>query len=253
MFSYRIVAVSAVLAFACGGQKQSADETARDLSLAPAESVAALSDQPQPGTAGQAGQQPTANKAAPSAPSSKPAAPRAMAPVAGEGTVLTLAANDTLTSRHNKRGETVTATLVSDVRDANGRTVIPAGAVFVGTISDLAPAEHPGGEGRMMLTFNQVEFGGNTYPIEARTDSIATHMKGRGITGGDAAKVGAATAVGAAAGAIIGKNAKGAVIGGAVGAAAGVGIAAATRDIDILLDAGAPIQLVLTAPFKATQ
>ena len=49
MFSYRIVAVSAVLAFACGGQKQSADETARDLSLAPAESVAALSDQPQPG------------------------------------------------------------------------------------------------------------------------------------------------------------------------------------------------------------
>lgn len=246
MFSYRIVAVGAVLALACGGQKPPADETARDLSLAPAESVAALSDQPQAGTAGQ---QPTATKPAAGAPSTKPAAPRAVSLVAGEGTALTLAANDTLTSRHNKRGETVTATLVSDVRDANGRTVIPAGAVFVGTISDLAPAEHPGGEGRMMLTFNQVEFGGNTYPVEARTDSIATHMKGRGITGGDAAKVGAATAVGAAAGAIIGKNAKGAVIGGAVGAAAGVGIAAATRDIDILLDAGAPIQLVLTAPF----
>jgi hypothetical protein len=77
-------------------------------------------------------------------------------------------------------------------------------------------------------------------------------MKGRGVTGGDAAKVGAAAAVGAAAGAIIGKDAKGAVIGGAVGAAAGVGIAAATRDVDILLNAGSPIRLVLTAPFSVT-
>jgi len=148
------------------------------------------------------------------------AAPKAMTLVAGEGTVLMLAANDTLTSRHNKRGETVTATLASDVQDAKGRTVIPAGALLTGTISDIAPAEHPGGEGRMVLTFTQVEFDGNAYPITARTDSIASHMKGRGVTGGDAAKVGAATAVGAAAGAIIGKDVKGAVIGGAVGAAA---------------------------------
>jgi hypothetical protein len=252
MFSNRYLAVTAVLAFACGGQKQAADNTARDLSLAPAESVAALSDQPQPGTAGQPQSQPTTTKTAPSAPSTK-STPKPMTLVAGEGTVLTLAANDTLTSRHNKRGETVTATLVGDVKDASGRTVIPSGAVFTGVISDLAPAEHPGGEGRMALTFDHVEFNGSSYAISARTDSLATHMKGRGITGGDAAKVGAATAVGAAAGAIIGKNAKGAVIGGAVGAAAGVGIAAATRDIDILLDAGAPIRLVLTQPFSVTR
>lgn len=250
MFTNRFLALTAVLTFACGGQKQAADDTARDLSLAPAESVAALSDQPQPGTAGQPSSQPTANKPAPSAPAPKP---KPLTLVAGEGTVLSLAANDTLTSRHNKRGETVTATLVGDVKDANGRTVIPSGAVFTGVISDLAPAEHPGGEGRMMLTFDHVEFNGNSYPISARTDSLATHMKGRGVTGGDAAKVGAATAVGAAAGAIIGKDAKGAVIGGVVGAAAGVGIAAATRDIDILLDAGAPIRLVLTQPFSVSR
>jgi hypothetical protein len=88
--------------------------------------------------------------------------------------------------------------------------------------------------------------------VAARTDSIGSYMKGRGVTGAEAAKVGAATAVGAAAGAIIGKDVKGAVIGGAVGAAAGVGIAAATRDVDILLNAGAPIRLVLTAPFERT-
>ncbi len=248
MLTNRFLALTAILAFACGGEKPAADDTARDLSLAPAESVATLSDQPQSG-AGQTQQQPSAK---PSTPSTKPAAPKSMTRVAGEGTVLMLAANDTLTSRHNKRGDTVTATLASDVQDANGRMVIPAGALLTGTITDIAPAEHPGGEGRMVLTFTQVEFDGNAYPIAARTDSIASHMKGRGVTGGDAAKVGAATAVGAAAGAIIGKNAKGAVIGGAVGAAAGVGIAAATRDIDILLDAGATIRLVLTQPFEVT-
>jgi hypothetical protein len=254
MLTNRFLAVTAVLAFACGGGKPSsaADSTARDLSLAPAESVATLSDQPQPGT-GQARQaQPSAAKPAANTPAPRPAAPKSMTLVAGEGTVLMLAANDTLTSRHNKRGETVTATLAGDVQDTNGRTVIPAGAVLTGTISDIAPAEHPGGQGRMVLTFTQVEFGGNAYPITARTDSIASHMKGRGVTGGEAAKVGAATAVGAVAGAIIGKNAKGAAIGGAVGAAAGVGIAAATRDIDILLDAGATIRLVLTQPFEVT-
>jgi len=248
----RTLACIALVGLACGGEPP-ADETARDLSLVPAESVATLSD-----TAAQGGAAPTGTPTTqPAAPTTPPPAPRPAAPtsvtrVAGEGTVMVLAASDTLTSRHNKRGETVTATLASDVTDARGRTVIPAGALFVGTITDIAPAESPGGQGRMVITYTSVEFGGQTYAVSARTDSLPTYMKGRGVTGGDAAKVGAATAVGAAAGAIIGKDVKGAVIGGAVGAAAGVGIAAATRDVDILLNAGSPIRLVLTAPFSLT-
>lgn len=248
----RILAGVALVGLACGGEPP-ADETARDLSLVPAESVATLSD-----TAAQGAAAPTGTRTTqPAAPTTPPPAPRPAAPtsvtrVAGEGAVMMLAANDTLTSRHNKRGETVTATLASDVTDARGRTVIPAGALFVGTITDIAPAESPGGQGRMVITYTSVEFGGQTYAVSARTDSLPTYMKGRGVTGGDAAKVGAATAVGAAAGAIIGKDVKGAVIGGAVGAAAGVGIAAATRDVDILLNAGSPIRLVLTAPFSVT-
>lgn len=252
----RILLCFAALGLACGGEPP-ADETARDLSLAPAESVATLSDMPAEGASAPSGTPtttPTPPPAKPvtSPPAQRPAAPAAATLVAAEGTVVMLAANDTLTSRHNKRGETVTATLSADVTDARGRTVIPAGATFVGTITDIAPAESPGGQGRMVITYTSVEFGGQSYDVAAATDSIGAHMKGRGVTGGDAAKVGAATAVGAAAGAIIGKNAKGAVIGGVVGAAAGVGIAAATRDVDILLDAGAPIRLVLTAPFSIT-
>jgi hypothetical protein len=242
------------LALAACGQPPAEDETARDLSLVPAESLATLSDVPvEGGTPGQAAPTQT-TPAAPQqlAPTPRPAAPTTARLVAGEGTVVSLVANDTLTSRHNKRGETVTATLAADLTDARGRTVIPAGAIFTGTITDIAPAANPGGEGRMVLSFNMVEFGGRSYAVAARTDSIGSYMKGRGVTGSEAAKVGAATAVGAAAGAIIGKDVKGAVIGGAVGAAVGVGIAASTRDIDILLNAGAPIRLVLTAPFERT-
>jgi len=163
---------------------------------------------------------------------------------------MTVYAVDTLTSRHNKVGEPAMAVLSEDITDDRGRVVIPSGAVLLGTISTMAPAESPGGEGRMAITFNRVEFGGKSYDITARTDSMGTRMKGRGVTAGDAAKVGAGAVVGAIAGRIIGGNKTGTAVGAAAGAAAGVGIAAATRDVDIILDAGAPIYLVLDAPFQ---
>ena len=156
---------------------------------------------------------------------------------------------DTLTSRHHEKGEPVTAVAGVDVLDADGYAVIPAGAVFSGTISDIAPAESPGGEGRMVLTFNRVAFGGKTYAVQARVDTLAAYMKGRGVTGGEAVKVGAGAVIGAIAGRLLGGNKKGTAIGAAAGAAAGVGYAAATRDIDIILPAGALVRIVLTAPF----
>ncbi len=231
---------------ACAGDAEPAgDETARDLSLAPAESVVALTDQPEQ-------VEPTPPPARPRRDVLPPVPepePETVAIVAPEGAVIMLAAADTLTSRHNEKGELVVATNAEAVLDAEGRVVIPPAAVFMGTISDIAPAEHPGGEGRLVLTFNRVQFGGNTFEIQARTDSIGSFMKGRGITAGDAAKVGAGAVVGAIAGRIIGGNRTGTVVGAAAGAAAGAGIAAATRDIDIVLPEGAPIRIVLTAPF----
>ena len=62
-------------------------------------------------------------------------------------------------------------------------------------------------------------------------------------------QVGAGAVVGGIAGRLIGGNRRGTIIGAVTGAAAGAGVAAATRDEDIVLDGGSPIQLVLTAPF----
>ncbi|GBD31260.1 hypothetical protein HRbin33_00208 [bacterium HR33] len=243
---------------ACGGERnQASGGEERDLSLAPAESIAPMGDipaaqpqRPEPPRAQQPAVPRTTGQTAP--PQRQPeAAPRTQpAPLSlAEGTVIELWAADTLTSRHNKKGDEVRAVLPAALKDSRGREVIPEGAIFIGTITDIAPAESPGGEGRIVLAFDRVEFGGRTYPVSARVEDLGTYMKGRGITAGDAAKVGAGAVVGGVAGRIIGRNTKGAVIGAAAGAAAGAGIAAATRDIDIILPAGALVKLVLTAPF----
>lgn len=235
---------------ACGGKKEqpaaNADTTARDLSMAPAESVATLKDQP----VAQPAPKPRAKQPAPAQKETPPPPPVHEAPLSlATGTTIALVARDSLNSRHNKKGDAVIARNRSAIVDGRGRTVIPAHATFRGTISDIAPAEHPGGEGRMVVTFHRVRFGGHGYAIQARVDSLGTYMKGRGVTAGDAAKVGAGAVVGAIAGRLIGGNKTGTAVGAAAGAAAGVGVAAATRDIDIILPAGAPIRLVLTAPF----
>lgn len=240
--------------WACGGgeSNQETAQQGRDLSLAPAESTAQLSDQPaaQPPAQPPAAQpKPPATQPKPPVTQPKPPAPKA-APMLAEGTTIELFASDSLNSRKNKKGDAVMATTASAVNDAQGRGVIPAGAVFLGTISDIAPAEHPGGQGRMVLTFTRVQFGGKTYGVQASVDTMGTTMKGRGVTAGDVAKVGAGAVVGGVAGRLIGGNKKGTAVGAAAGAAAGAGVAVATRDIDIILPAGALVRIVLTAPFR---
>lgn len=234
--------------WACGGGEsaQTEEDSARDLSLAPAESVATLSDRPATTPAAP----PRAQATRPQTTPTRTTPPvRSTPPTIAEGTAIDLLAADTLTSRHNKIGEDVVAVAGTAVKDARGREVIPAGAVFLGTITDIAPAESPGGEGRLAMSFTRAQFGGKTYAVQARVDDLGTYMKGRGVTAGDAAKVGAGAVVGAVAGRLIGGNKTGTAVGAAAGAAAGVGIAAATRDVDIILPAGALVRIVLTAPF----
>lgn len=228
----------------CGGDRdaEQSDE-ARDLSLAPAESLAALNDRPEAAPAPQ-----PARTTERRTPPPRPPAPLALP----AGTVIALAATDTITSRHHRAGDVVTATNAEDLRDTRGRVVIPAGATFSGVIVEIKPAGSPGGQGTLRLAFDRVAFGGQTYAAVAEADSLATEMQGRGITGGDAAKVGAGAAVGAVAGRIIGKDTKSTIIGGVVGAAAGGAVAAATKDQDIVLPAGGLVRLRLAEDLVLT-
>ena len=213
---------------------QSTDSTARNLTLAPAESTSAMRDVPE--------NRPPA--APPQSPRTRPPA-RATLRLAA-GTRLDAAATDTITSRTAKIGDPFTARVVEDVRDASGNVVIPAGSTVNGRITDVKPAPNPRTAGTLTLSVTSVSVRGNTYPIDASIDSLETVHKGRGVTSGDVAKVGAGAVAGAVLGRVIGGNRKGTIIGGVVGGVAGAGVANQTKDSDIVLPAGAHVIVRLT-------
>jgi len=241
--------VAALAACAKGDQagRQSADSTARDLTLAPTDSTAALQDVPAPTTEPQPAPT-TPPPSRPPAPKPKPTPAAPATRTAAAGTFLDLAVGDTLSSKFTKAGDHFAAAVVEDVKDAQGRVVIPAGSTVHGSVVEVKPAPNPRTAGTLTLALTSVTVGGRDYPIEARIDSLETVRQGRGVTTGDAAKVGGGAAAGAILGRVVGKNTKGAVIGGIVGAVVGTGVAVESKDSDIVLPKGAHINASLTAP-----
>ena len=243
--------LSAALLAACAkddnANTASADSTARNLTLAPAESSAAMKDMPAtppPAT-------PPATTTPVTRPVTRPKPPTPPAPTTATlpaGTHFDMAAGDTITSRTAKVGDAFTAHVVEDVKNAAGKVVIPAGSSVSGTITAVKPAPNPRTPGTLTLAVSSVTIRGTNYPLEATIDSLETVHKGRGVTTGDAAKVGAGAVAGAVLGRVLGGNKRGTIIGGIVGGAAGAGVAATSKDSDIVLPAGAHIIVTVTKP-----
>ncbi|MEO8200913.1 MAG: hypothetical protein ABI679_10365 [Gemmatimonadota bacterium] len=242
-----------------------ADSLGRDLELAPADSTATLNDRPttqqqtpvaepapattpvktnpKPSTPRPTTSTPPANTATqvPTSPVVVAPAPRTLP----AGTAIAGTVRDSISSRHNKPGEFLTATISSDVKDANGRIIIPAGSTARFSITALAPAENKSAtDGVISLSLVSVNVNGRDYPISGSVQSVEHTLRGRGVTTGDAAKVGAGAAAGAIAGRILGGR-KGTVIGGVVGAAVGTGVAVNSADRDVVVAPGAAIAFTL--------
>ena len=249
-----IFATIAALGLACQNQDQAqtSDSTARDLTLAPTESTTAMRDVPDRQTAPPPAVRPPATRPPAARPPAPPPVARPATRTLSSGARFDIAATDTISSRTSKTGETFTARVVADVKNAAGQVVIPAGATVNGTITDVKPAPNPRTPGTLTLSVTSVTVGGNTYPIEAAVDSVETTHQGRGVTTGDAAKVGAGAVAGAVLGRVIGGNKKGTIIGGVVGGIAGAGVASSTKDSDIVLPAGAHIIVRLTKDLTVT-
>ena len=241
----RILTLASLVTLAAcagGSDKPAADSLQRDLSLAPAESSAALNDAPAAAPASQPATQP----ATPPAPRPRPAAKPSLA----AGATFATASLDSLNSRHDHAGGTLRVRVSADVKDAAGRTVIPAGAVVSLHVDSLAPAENDQDKtGKLKLTPVAVEIGGTSHPLSATVDSVHYKIVGRGVTAGDAAKVGAGAAVGAAAGRLLGGSRRSTIVGGVVGAAAGAAAASQTNDRDVVIVPGDYIRIRLAGAF----
>ena len=240
---FALIALTTV--WGCGGSDQDVgqmgDTTARDLTLAPAETTARRGDVPEeaPRRRVEAPRRTQPTRTAPQPPAARPLTLDAGAQV--HATI-----SDTISSRTNKPGESFRARVSSDVKDESGRVVIPAGAVVHGTIKEVRPAPNAGETGRLVLTVSSVSIDGQSFPIEGTIDSLKTVTKGRGIERADAVRTGAGAAAGAVLGRVIGKDGKGAVIGGIVGAATGAAVSAGVKDVDIVLPAGSQMTVRLT-------
>jgi hypothetical protein len=251
----------AFLAGCGGGSRDSAaaDSLSRDLQRLPVDSSATLDDAPALAAAPVAEPAPAPKPAAKPKPKPKPKPP-APAPVPeppaplslSAGTVVATTIDREISSRVNKMGETITTTVASDVTDAKGRVVIPAGASVTLTITEIRESENKGDKtGKLTLTPTEVAFGGQTYGINASAQALDRHLVDRKTNAGDIAKVGAGTAAGAVVGRVIGGNTKGAVIGGLIGGAIGTQRAVETQDRDVVVPAGSRVELTLQGDFTS--
>lgn len=221
---------------ACSGkpapQVTAADSVSRDLQLAPAYSRHGLNDRP-------ADVQRKYRGVAP------PVASASLIP----GTSISATMRESINSRHDKAGKTVTARVASDVTDARGYVGIPAGSTVEMTVTDLSPATSKSqADGRLAVRVNSVTINGRVYAVSAEVTSLPHQLRGRGVTAGEVEKVGGGTAIGAVLGRVLGGNAKGAVIGGAVGAAGGTAVAIQTASRDVVVPVGTTVTIALTAP-----
>ena len=259
-----IAALTLMAVAACGGRDSgdtaTADSLSRDLQLAPVDSSAELNDRPTASAPTPAPQtprpsRPAARPAAPSA-SPSPSAPTASAPAApaarslAAGTTLTANTTAEIRSHKNKVGDTVTATVATDVKDGSGRVVIPAGAEVTLEVTAIKESENKRDKtGTLTLKPTQVSINGRSYPLAASIERVDTRLEGRGTNAGDIAKPAAGAAAGAVVGRVLGGSSKGAIIGGIIGGAVGAQRAVETKDRDVVVPQGTAVVISIDEPF----
>jgi hypothetical protein len=270
MSRIRLAALTLLALAACGRSDKtdvaSADSLNRDLQLAPVDTSATLGQPgadtavatslpapdpaPAPPPKPKPAAKPTPKPAAPApTPAATPAPTPAPAPSStglAAGTTFSAATDAEIRSHKNKVGDQVTATVASDVKDAAGRVVIPAGSQVTLQVTAIKESENKGDTtGTLTLKPTTISINGVSQALPASISGVKPTLQGRGTNAGDIAKVGAGTAAGAIVGRVLGGSTKGAIIGGIIGGAVGTQRAVETKDRDVVLPQGTSVTLTL--------
>jgi uncharacterized protein YfiM (DUF2279 family) len=244
MAGNRMVFLTLALLAGCGGDKDGAAAGDRDLQRPAVDASAPLNDRPA---------QSKKVTAKPAAPAPKAAAKPAARMLAA-GTAISAKFDAGISSRTHKAGQTLTATVSSDVKDKKGRTVIPAGSKVHLTIKAIKESERKSDKtGKLVLTPTKVEIAGRSYPMTGSAVALDRTLQDRKTNAGDIAKVGVGAGTGALLGtAVSGGSTKGAVIGGVAGAAVGTQRAIETQDRDVVVPQGSRLKVTLGSTFRRT-
>ncbi len=174
--------------------------------------------------------------------STAPAPSGAMAEIPA-GTEMDVRLSGRLDSGTAKVEDRFEATTLVDVA-VGGRTVVPAGSVMRGVVTDVQPATRTNRTARMTLSFDQLTVNGRAHPIRG---TVTQAIEGEGLKG-EAGRIGTGAGVGAIIGGILG-GFRGALAGILIGAG---GTIAATEGKDVELPQGSVLRVRLDSPVQIT-
>ena len=231
------------------------DNVTRTIPMAQVRSVD-YGDAPSTGTPA-AGPAPTMTKAAPGRAASRPAPPRPTADditsetrVLPAGTELSVQTGEVIDGSTAADGQTFTCDVTDNVRDADGKVVIPAGAKAQIIIKSLSQGGKIRGQDDLVLDLASVSVDGRQYALS--TEDL--EQKGRAGLGKNkrtAEFIGGGAAIGGIVGAIFGGG-KGAAIGAAAGAGGGTAAQALTKG-NIRVEPETILTFKLDSPLKVVQ
>jgi hypothetical protein len=158
------------------------------------------------------------------------------------GTVLTVRLQQEVSSKKSQEGDRFEASLAQPVV-VEGKTVIPAGAIASGVVTEAKSAGKFKGGAALNVSLNSITIHGTPYRIE--TAAVEQTSKGKGKR--SATMIGGGAGAGALIGGLAGGG-KGAAIGAVVGGGAGTAGAAMTGNRDISLPAETALNFKMTAP-----
>lgn len=164
------------------------------------------------------------------------------------GRTLRVWTTSTLSTKSNKTGETFSATLAEPI-EHDGWVIAEKGAHVRGVIVDSDQGGRVKGTASLAVTINRLTL------ADGRTVTLAVDAVGqeaKSTKGKDAKKIGIATGVGAAIGAIAGGG-SGAAIGAGIGGGAGAAHTMATRGAPAVIPAETELTFVLAEPITVKE
>ncbi len=164
------------------------------------------------------------------------------------GTPISVRTLESISTKTAANGATFQATLDKPI-EVDGYTVAPRGATVEGVVVDSDPGGRVKGVASIAVALRRIVLAdGSSLAI-----STGNHVAdARQTKGKDAAKIGIASGIGAAIGAIAGGG-KGAAIGAGAGAAGGTGVVLATKGAAAVIPSESLLTFKLAAPVSVTE
>jgi hypothetical protein len=173
-----------------------------------------------------------------------------------DGTVLMVEMDTGIDSGSAQISDRFQARIATPVVDAGGRTLLPAGAVIEGHVTNVKKAKWGHRSGELGLSFDYIEWGdGRRLPLRGTLVNANKRIDEEGdLRAKSAVKRDVlVTTGGAVAGAGVGMVTGGSIlVGGGVGAAAGLTLVMLIKGKDVVVDPGDRFNLQLVQPLSLT-